>query len=96
VAYDKTLQDAIDRTCADVAAEMCCSPQDVLTSAVAHYAAAVDWCRIYLVQNGGEIRGKPVLMMDVSDMLMRLRQMQEEPTVRISLPDQEPDKDTVH
>lgn len=96
MAYDKTIQDAIDQTCADVAAEMCCSPQEVHASAVAHYAAAVDWCRIYLVQNGGEIRGKPVLMMDVSDMLMRLRQMQEEPTVRISLPGQETDKDTVH
>lgn len=95
MAHDKTIQDAIDRTCADVAAEMCCSPQDVLTSAVAHYAAAVDWCRMYLVQNGGEIKGTPVLMMDVSDMLRRLRVMQEEPTVKIELP-QPATKDTVH
>lgn len=97
MSSDKTIQDAIDRTCVDIAGEMCCSPQDVLTSAVAHYAVAVEWCRIYLAENHGQIRGKPVLMMDVTDMLIRLRTMQEEPTVKIEVASMKPaTKDTVH
>ncbi len=85
---DKTIRDAINATCEDLARELNVTPLDVHAAAVTHYNSCVDWCRAYLAEHKGEIHGKPVLLFDAREMLQSLRAMQEEPTVKISYPSQ--------